>query len=159
VRKAVGDRSQAWTQEELEDVELPLLVDRKRWKLAASHGTSSLGHAIDGNPTSRYSTNQSQSPGMWVQVELPQRARLSGIILDSSRSKDDGPKSHEVRFSEDGKQWSEALSSPSGVDGSAITEISFPTRNARFIKITQTGKKPGKYWSIHELNLLGKYPN
>ena len=28
--------------------------------------------------------------------------------------------------------------------------------DGKFIKITQTGKRPGKYWSIHDLHIFGK---
>jgi hypothetical protein len=37
-----------------------------------------------------------------------------------------------------------------------LTEIYFSSVKAKFIKIIQTGRRPGKYWSIHDLQIYGK---
>jgi len=35
----------------------------------------------------------------------------------------------------------------------AVTEITFPARTGRFVKIVQTGRTDGLFWSIHELTV------
>ncbi len=35
-----------------------------------------------------------------------------------------------------------------------VTEIKFPTAKTQFIRITQTGKTPGTFWSIHEQDVF-----
>tara|TARA_Y100001978_G_scaffold92543_1_gene82840 strand:- start:10237 stop:10602 length:366 start_codon:yes stop_codon:yes gene_type:complete len=86
IRKDSGDRLLPWTEAELEELEPPLMPDRKKWKLTASHGAEKLGGCIDGNGKSRYDTGTSQVPGMWVQVELPAVSKVNRIQLDSRRS-------------------------------------------------------------------------
>ena len=154
IRKESGDRLHPWTEAELEELEPPLMPDRKKWKLTASHGAEKLGGCIDGNGKSRYDTGTSQVPGMWVQVELPSVSKVNRIQLDSKSSSRDYPRGYQVESSVDGKKWSEPLAI--GVGKHPMTDISFPTTKAKFLKITQTGRVSGLYWSIHEMQIFGK---
>jgi len=65
----------------------------------------------------------------------------------------DYPRGYKVELSKDGK-----TRDPPRVKGkgdSAVSEIHFPSPvTTRFLRITQTGSAPGKYWGIHELKLL-----
>ena len=54
----------------------------------------------------------------------------------------------------DGKKWSDPLAI--GVGKHPVTDISFPTAQAKYIRITQTGRASGLYWSIHEMQIYGK---
>ena len=154
IRKDSGERLLPWTEAELEELEPPLMPKRKKWKLTASHGSEKLGGCVDGNDKSRYDTGASQVPSMWVQVELPFVSKVNRIQLDSRNSTRDYPRGYQVESSVDGKKWSETLAS--GVGKHPITDISFPTTEARFLKITQTSRVSGLYWSIHEMQIFGK---
>jgi hypothetical protein len=57
-----------------------------------------------------------------------------------------------VELSEDGQSWAPPVAKGTGSNGSTI--IDFPPAKTRWIRITQTGKTPGTYWSIHELQVL-----
>jgi hypothetical protein len=57
-----------------------------------------------------------------------------------------------VQLSADGRTWGQPVATGKGAQ--ALTEIQFKEARAKFIRITQTGAQPGKYWSIHELNVL-----
>ena len=64
----------------------------------------------------------------------------------------DSPVQFEVEGSPDGTSW-KRLVQGKGTPG--MTTVSFATpANVRFLRIRQEGRKPGKYWSIHELTLL-----
>ena len=154
IRKESGDRLLPWTEAELEELEPPLMADRKKWKLTASHGSEKLGGCVDGNGKSRYDTGTSQVPGMWVQVEFPSVSKVNRIQLDSKSSARDYPRGYQVESSVDGKKWSEPLAI--GVGKHPMTDISFPATEAKFLKITQTGRVNGLYWSIHEMQIFGK---
>ena len=154
IRKESGDRLLPWTEAELEELEPPLIANRKKWKLTASHGASKLGGCVDGNGKSRYDTGASQVPGMWVKVELPSVCKVNRIQLDSQGSSRDYPRGYQVESSVDGKKWSEPLAI--GVGKHPITDISFPTTQAKYLKITQTGRVNGLFWSIHEMQIFGK---
>lgn len=153
LRKKHSSRKEPWTQKELEELTLPVLANRKDWKLTASHGKRELKGCIDDNPKSRYTTGKSMQPGMWVQIELPKLTEISTVTLDSKRSKDDYPRGYEVQVSTNGKKWSKPLAAGQGTG--PLTEINFDTTEAKFLRITQTGTHR-LYWSIHELNVHGK---
>ncbi len=154
IRKESSDRLLPWTEAELEELEPPLMVDRKKWKLTASHGSEKLGGCVDGDGKSRYDTGTSQVPGMWIQVELPSVSKVNRVQLDSKSSARDYPRGYQVESSVDGKKWSEPLAI--GVGKHPMTDISFPATEAKFLKITQTGRVNGLYWSIHEMQIFGK---
>ena len=154
IRRESGDRLLPWTEAELEELEPPLMPDRKKWKLTASHGSEKLSGCVDGNDKSRYDTGASQVPGMWVQVELPSVSKINRIQLDSKSSSRDYPRGYQLESSIDGEKWSEPLAT--GLGKHPMTDISFPTTEAKFLKITQTGKVSGLYWSIHEMQIFGK---
>ena len=153
-RKATAARKEPWTIEVLRATVPQYLPDRKKWKLSASHNTGKVGSAVDGNLGTRFDTATEMIPGMWFQIELPEVMEVSGLRLDSAGSVLDYPNGYEVTVSVDGKSWS----SPSvkGKGTQPLTEIYFRGVKAKFIKIIQTGRRPGKYWSIHDLQIFGK---
>ncbi|MBK1827634.1 DUF7133 domain-containing protein [Haloferula rosea] len=152
LRKRHADRSEAWTAEELAELEPAGLPFDKRWKLSSSHNARELELAFDGNDKTRWTTQKSMAPDMWIQIEFPETTRLNGLSLDTRRSKGDYPRGYQIQVSNDGKRWSDPIAA--GV-GSVETKIVFPQVETRFLRITQTGKDR-LYWSIHEMNLLGK---
>ncbi|MGJ8695418.1 MAG: DUF7133 domain-containing protein [Verrucomicrobiaceae bacterium] len=153
LRKKHSSRKEPWTQQELEDLSPPVLANRQDWKLTASNGAKDLNGCIDGDPKSRYTTGSSMRPGMWVQVEFPKLSRISTVTLDTRPSAGDYPRKYEVQVSTDGKKWSKPLAKGKGEN--PLTEIYFDPTEAKFLRITQTGKHK-LYWSIHELHINGK---
>jgi F5/8 type C domain len=153
VRAAMTARTEPWTVEELRSV-LPQapLPGRAKWKLTASHKPQNLPKAVDGAPASRWDTGTSQVPGMWVQIELPKVTPIAGLQLDAASSGNDYPRGYTVALSNDGQTWGKPVAT--GAGKSALTEITFPATSAKFIRITQTGEQKGKFWSIHELDVL-----
>ncbi len=153
LRTASKVRTQPWTVEELvAALPNPPLMNRKDWKLTASHNPASLANAVDGTTSTRYDTKKFQEPGMWLQIELPTEAAITGLRLDSSGSGNDYPRGYRVELSADGLLWGKPVATGEGK--SALTEIKFAVHKARFIRITQTGKSPANFWSIHELDVL-----
>jgi hypothetical protein len=129
-------------------------MNRKAWKLTASHNPESLANAVDGTASTRYDTRKIQTPGMWVQIELPTETALTGVRLDATGSNNDYPRGYTLELSADGQNWGQPVAKAEGK--SALTEIKFPAAKAKFLRITQTGSSPGNFWSIHELDLLGE---
>lgn len=153
LRKKHRGRTQAWTIEELEQFEAPVLSYSKKWTLSASHHAASLVKAFDDDLTSRYTTNASMAPGMWVQIEFPGPTKLNAITLDAGGSDGDYPRAYKVEVSEDGKTWSKPVAQGKGKN--SLTEIKFPAVEAKFLRVTQTGSHQ-LYWSIHEMTIMGK---
>jgi len=79
---------------------------------------------------------------------------VNRIQLDSQGSSRDYPRGYQVQSFVDGKKWSDSLAI--GVGKHPVTDIIFPTTEAKYLKITQTSRVSGLYWSIHEMQIYGK---
>ena len=90
--------------------------------------------------------------GMWVQIELPEATEIQRIVMDSKGSPTDSPIEYTIGFSMDGEKW-ETTKAQKGTKG--VTIAFSASTEARFIRITQTGKSERYYWSMHELQLFG----
>ncbi|MEK6235184.1 MAG: discoidin domain-containing protein, partial [Planctomycetales bacterium] len=154
IRDASKDRIGPWTLAELNLFDPPQLENRKSWKLAASHGADKLAAAIDGNRGSRWDTGSTQRPNMWLQIELPEPTQVLSLTLDTRGSNDDYPRGYLVHASNDGKDWGKPVAEGRGSKSLETIELDDP-RPTRFVRVTQTGNSPNKYWSIHELSLKG----
>ncbi|MBL9115776.1 MAG: discoidin domain-containing protein [Verrucomicrobiaceae bacterium] len=154
LRKELAARSVPWSEQELKRIgpHQPM-EDRSKWKLTASHNTTSITKAIDGSLDTRWDSRTPQTPGMWVQIELPEIALISGVELDTATSAGDWPRGWKIELSEDGKAWDMPVLE--GKSASNVTEFMFPkAENAKCIRITDTGSAKGLFWSIHELEVL-----
>ncbi|MDB6172092.1 MAG: coagulation factor 5/8 type domain protein [Chthoniobacteraceae bacterium] len=151
LRVAMKDRTQPWTTAELRAA-TPQFLDKKTLKLSASHHTEAVSLAIDANAETRYSTGASQTPGMWLQIELLAPTSLTGLILDTNKSPRDYPRGYKVELSADGLAWGKPVAIGKGTG--PRTEIRFEPAPAKFIRITQMGAVDGLFWSIHELQVL-----
>ncbi|MEP2777180.1 MAG: discoidin domain-containing protein [Luteolibacter sp.] len=153
IRKETADRSEPWTLEELHATLPQPLGNRSDWKITASHGKAP-GHAIDGDPRTRFDTGTSQKPGMWLQIELPESTNISGLQLDAGSSTADYPRGYEVTLSTDGASWSKPVATGKGT--AVLTQITFPAQPAKCLRITQTGSEKRLFWSVHELQIFAQ---
>lgn len=151
LRRNTAGRTAPWTLEELRAVLPQPLTNAASWRLTASLNAEHVRLAADGNLATRWDTGVTQIPGMWFQIELPAAATVCGLVLDAGTSTGDYPRGYRVELSNDGQHWGQPVATGKGV--SAVTEIQFPPQAAKFIRITQTGKVAGLYWSIHELRI------
>ncbi len=152
LRAATKDRTQPWTQTELMSVLPKPLADAKDWKLTASVNPQGCSAVVDGDAKSRWDTKASQAPGQWFQIELPAETEVAGVRLDAAKSGNDFPRGYKIELSADGAKWSKPVAEGKGAG--PITDIPFEPAKAKFIRITQTGAVQGKFWSIHELQVL-----
>ena len=153
IREASMRRLGPWTLRELKKFDPPA-ANRSAWKLTASHNGQKVGEAIDGKLSSRWDTGTTQKPGMWFQVELPEAIKPMSMVLDTTGSDLDYPRGYMVQISNDGASWSDAVAT--GTADSRVTTIELDAAEpARFIRVTQTGSSPDKYWSIHEISIKG----
>ena len=80
VRASSSTRKASWTAEEI-DARLPKpLVVTDEWMFSASHNTAAARNALSLAP---WTTGGPQQAGMWLQIELPQAARITEIQFDS----------------------------------------------------------------------------
>jgi 4-amino-4-deoxy-L-arabinose transferase-like glycosyltransferase len=120
--------------------------------------------AIDGNRSSRWSSERRQQPGDWFAVDLGRVERIGAVELDTGDAPHESAFRLELAVSVDGRHWLrpeltvlrtgrlawvgfQALRR--GVSG---TWLRFPEVEARFLTLTQTGRH-SRPWSIQELRV------
>jgi len=126
--------------------------------------------AIDGDPSTRYTTGRAQTGNEEFVVSFPATVTLNGISLSSvdfGTGENDGPALYAVEYSTDSVLFMpfeppimgsglEALPTPytGGWFGSNELSIPFPATSMRAIRVKQTGTK-GWWWSIREFGVAG----
>jgi hypothetical protein len=114
-------------------------------------------YAVDGDPTTRYSTGQPQQGGEYFAFDMCRMVPINGIDLLTAPagSEDiiDVPSAYDIQVSDDGTTWTQVASSSTPPVPQAT--IPFATIMARYVMITQTGVSTlGNWWSIHEISPL-----
>jgi len=133
-------------------IEIPL--NRSDWVLSANNNTGSLGSAVDGDLTSRWTTQQTQQSGQLFGVDFSQRQQFQRIELNTTNSPNDYPRGYIVRGSDDGTNFV-TLATGAGVAGGSPTNIIFSEPvTYRYLEIEQTGSSGSNWWSIHEINVF-----
>ena len=124
--------------------------EKRAFQVSASDNPEAASLAIDGNMETRWSTNASQTAGQWFMVDLVWEKKIGKVILDASPSAGDYPRGYEVYISNYPEQWGEPVAVGEGTG--PVTEITFPPKAGRYVRIVQTGSH-GLWWSIHELTI------
>jgi hypothetical protein len=103
----------------------PGTLNRLYWVASSSTtGGDSPANALDGNLTTRWSTDASQTPGQWFEVDLGVPCTFSQLVLNSVNSANDYPRGYQVYVSADGVNWGSAVATGTGT--STSTTITFP---------------------------------
>jgi len=168
-RAADAGRSSYWTLEELTSQIPALGVPRERfkrraeWKLTGNmeaRDNSPLEAMLDGDPKTGYFTKGFKPfPVESLTIELPARARILGIDIDSSGEKAENGKdlgwapAYSVEASDDGKTWTKVAPK---VIGEPHARLNLPAPiEARHLRIAIVEKEGWQPWVIRELNLYG----
>lgn len=148
IRTQTKDRTKPWTLAELSTT-VPQPIDKKQWKVTASHNTNTANLGIDGKADTRFTSNTPQKDGMWYQIEFPEAINLSSVRLDSTPSPRDFPATYLAEISEDGKNWKAVAQNAKGEY--ALITVNMPTTKAKFFRITNKSNNK-LFWSIHEID-------
>ena len=130
-------------------------LDRAGWSAttnAASSKANAPANALDGNLTTRFSTNEHQAPGLYLEVSLGSMQSFHELSMVSPNSPGDYARGYEVQVSMNNTSWAKVAN----CTGTATPElVSFPTQTARYVKVVLTASTTSAWWSIDELNLNG----
>lgn len=132
-------------------------LDRSQWRLSSNNSQADLGNAIDSDIASRWTTNQNQQNGQYMQIDLSKIVNISQIVMNTSgagASELDYPRGLDVDVSADGQTW-RTVSRAAG-DAGGITTIDIEQAQARYIKLIQTGADGFYWWSVHDINVFAK---
>ncbi|NLF70894.1 MAG: hypothetical protein GX575_17825 [Candidatus Anammoximicrobium sp.] len=119
-------------------------------RVTASHNPEKANNAIDKDPQTRWDTGAIQQGGEWFRLELDEECWIKGLVLDSQGSGGDYPRGYEIYVSPSSLGDGQLVLKGKGTQAVTRIEFSQPVRG-RAVKIIQTGRAPGLYWSIHEL--------
>ncbi|MBM9507243.1 glycoside hydrolase family 2 protein [Actinacidiphila acididurans] len=123
------------------------------WKGFTNPASSDPANAFDRNPSTRWSSDALQKPGMYYGLDLGAVRRVTRVVWDTSGSSSDYPRGVDVQVSTDNSTWTTVLSIPdtgSYVAGGVLV-LTFDPVDARYLKFVDTGSAPGNYLSLHEI--------
>ena len=148
----ITDKSSQLTAYSLQAAPLSPL-SRVGWVASASStgGADVPARALDGVPSTRFSTGLPEANGQWFQVDMLAANSFSRITLDAAASTNDYPRGYQVFVSTDGVTWGSAVAT--GTGSAALVSIDFPVQTARYIRVVQTGTATS-WWSLAEFNVL-----
>lgn len=128
----------------------PVTYPRTGW--VASSNTScgdAPANAIDGNTSTRFSTCAAMTNGQYLQVDMGRSQPVGTVSFGSSGSSSDYARGYTVSLSTDGVTWTPVKS---GTGTSATISAQFTARDARYVRVTQTGTA-SNWWSVAEMNV------
>ncbi|WP_171628640.1 discoidin domain-containing protein [Paenibacillus plantarum] len=134
-------------------------INHSGWTATASvSGSGSPSNAIDGTLGTAWRTGSSQAGNEFFQIDLGSTQSFSMVELNAAplvagnpnAYPTDAPANYEVYVS-NGGAWT--LVAQGSTTGQPITRIKFPTQNARFINVHQTGVNAWHQWTIGEFNV------
>ncbi|HVU52159.1 MAG TPA: discoidin domain-containing protein, partial [Polyangia bacterium] len=116
-------------------------------------------YAIDGMPSTRYSSGMTMADGFYFQVDLGAAKMVSGITVDTSEGMDttDVADGYEVGLSTDGTNFTTVASCM--YNAAPMEVINFTATMARYVRYTNKGAPgpnngPTSWLSIHEFDIL-----
>jgi hypothetical protein len=135
------------------DAEAAMALDAVRrglYRASASHKSGAAANAIDGIPETRWDTGAAQLGAEWFVLDLGLPYTIRAVTLDTTPSPVSYPGAVALVLSEDGQTWGEALAEQ---EGSEKVTLTIAPQRARYIKVSQTGRREAQLWSIHELTV------
>ena len=119
---------------------------------APSGSADAPANALDGNYSTRFSTDEAQAPGQYFEVNLGSARVFDELEMDVPNSPTDFAYGYNVEVSGNGSAWTTVASCA----GTGTPEVvSFSPQTAQYVEVVLTSGHPGNpYWSIDEFNLL-----
>ncbi|HMK66347.1 MAG TPA: discoidin domain-containing protein, partial [Thermodesulfobacteriota bacterium] len=118
--------------------------------------------AVDGDPSTRWSSARGQERGMFFQADLGTDHLVDGFALFLGSSLNDYPRNLKIMGSRDGNSWEEIRTVSKAYYAFAGNQIykktyySFSPVLLRYLKLVQGGRDPNFWWSIYEMEVFKK---
>ena len=120
-------------------------------KAVASYedGALTARNAIDGNGSSRWSSDHSNDRNAWIHVDLGDAYDVSRAVLSWEAAY---AKAYKIQISADGRQWSDVFSTTTGVGGVETVQI---RRTARYVRMQGVVPQTQYGYSLYEFEIYG----
>jgi hypothetical protein len=133
-------------------------LDRTGWSATTNAPTSSAdapANALDGNFSTRFSTNEHQAPGLAFRVDLGSARTFDELAMRAGSSPNDYARGYDVMVSTNNSTWVTVAS----CRGTANPEVvSFPAQTAQWVRVVLTAASITDWWSIDEFDLYSSAP-
>ena len=121
-----------------------------------SEGSYAPNLAIDGNPTTRWSSYQSgaENDNQWIAIDLGNTYKVNKVILNWEAAYG---KSYRIEVSTNGSSWTTVANITNNTSASPPKEYSFTSRDARFVRMygVERGNEYGGF-SLYEFEIYGE---
>ena len=118
---------------------------------ASSNTSSSAGdapsNAIDGNTSTRFSSDADQASGMYFQVNLGSAQTFNQIEMNAGGSTGDYARGYNVEVSSNGTSFTSVAA---GTGTSSPQTVTFTAQTAQYIRVVLTAASTTNWWSIAE---------
>lgn len=113
---------------------------------APSTSTDVPANAIDGNLATRFSTDETQRPGLYLELNLGSVQTFDELEMQDPTWPTDYARGYQVEVSSTGSSWTTVAS----CTGTATPEVvSFPAQTAQYLLVVLTGTT-NYWWSVQE---------
>jgi len=133
-------------------------LSRTGWSATTDAPSSSADapdNALDGNFSTRFSTNEDQAPGLAIRVDLGAARAFDELAMRAPNSPNDYARGYEVTVSTNDITWT-AVAVCTGTGNPEI--VSFPTQTAQWVRVVLTAASTTNWWSIDEFDLYSSSP-
>jgi glucosylceramidase len=136
-------------------------LSRSGWTAStntAASGSDVASNAIDGNMSTRFSSDAPQADGAYWEANLGSSRTFDELQMQVPNSSGDYARSYDLEVSSNGSTWTTVASCTGTGDPETV---SFPAQTAQYIKVVNTmltdglTTSTGSWWSVDELNLYG----
>ena len=104
-------------------------------------------NAIDGNTSTRFSSDAYQAAGQWFQVNLGSAQTFNQIEMDSGGYGGDYARGYNVEVSSNGSTFTSVAT---GTGTSSPETVTFTAQTAQYIRVVLTASSSTNWWSIVE---------
>ncbi|MFG1811319.1 discoidin domain-containing protein [Streptomyces sp. NPDC049040] len=120
-------------------------------KATASYqdGTYTAANAIDGNPSSRWSSDHSNDNSAWIQVDLGGQYNVTTAVLTWEAAY---AKAYKVQVSDDGSHWTDTYSTTTGQGGTETVDVG---KSARYVRMQGVTPNTPYGYSLYEFEVDG----
>lgn len=118
------------------------------WTATASSTETggSTAKALDGNPSTRWSSGTPQAAGQWFEVDQGAPTWFNHVVMDSGPNTGDYARGYVVQVSNDNSTWQTVAA---GEAGGGWVAVNFPIVQDRYVRVTLRNSSTS-WWSIAE---------
>ncbi len=132
-------------------------LDRTGWTAstnAPSSGADAVSNAIDGNYSTRFSTDEHQAAGLYFQLNMGSAQSFNELRMSVPNSPTDYARGFDLQVSNDGSSWTTVAS----CTATGTPEVvGFSNQTAQYVRVVLTAADT-HWWSVDEFDLLGPPP-